>query len=296
MPANLVTGSDATDVAAYVAYAASRSGEDTGALATAGLEGATSGEEIFVAAGCGSCHAFSKAGTNGNVGPSLDELASAAGEQGQGSPEEYVQQSILDPDAVTVEGFQSGVMPSYEGRLSEKQVQALSEYLLGGQIAPSRRRAEVPSRRAGGRSARASSSRSFRASRPSFSTLISAFLPLALTRQRPASRPVLQHRARACDRPEQPLAQGRLRAPAAAGWASADRGRWAESSGRLPRPAANREPRDRRSAPSRCACRPGPRGGRPGQLPRDGRRGALPPRPSRRSPRRWPARRNAGSA
>lgn len=133
MPANLVTGADATDVAAYVAYATSRSGEDTGALATAGLEGATSGKQIFVAAGCGSCHAFSDAGTNGNVGPSLDELASAAGDRGQGSPEEYVQESILDPDAFTVEGFQSGVMPSYEGRLSEKQVQALSEYLLGGE-------------------------------------------------------------------------------------------------------------------------------------------------------------------
>jgi cbb3-type cytochrome c oxidase subunit III len=133
MPANLVTGADATDVAAYVAYATSRSGEDTGALATAGLEGATSGKQIFVAAGCGSCHAFSDAGTNGNVGPSLDELASAAGDRGQGSPEEYVQESILDPDAFTVEGFQSGVMPSYEGRLSKKQVQALSEYLLGGE-------------------------------------------------------------------------------------------------------------------------------------------------------------------
>jgi mono/diheme cytochrome c family protein len=133
MPANLVKGENATDVAAYVAFATSKSGEDQGALATAGLEGATGGREIFVAAGCGSCHAFSDAGTTGNVGPSLDELASSAGEQGQGSPEEYVQQSILDPDAVTAEGFQPGVMPSYEGRLSEKQVQALSEYLLGGQ-------------------------------------------------------------------------------------------------------------------------------------------------------------------
>ncbi len=133
MPANLVTGEDATDVAAYVAYATSRSGEDQGALATAGLEGATSGKQIFVAAGCGSCHTFSDAGTTGNVGPSLDELVDDARQQGQGSPEEYVQQSILDPDAVTVEGFQSGVMPSYEGRLSEKQVQALSEYLLGGE-------------------------------------------------------------------------------------------------------------------------------------------------------------------
>ncbi len=133
MPANLVTGSDATDVASYVAFATGKSGEDQGALATAGLEGATSGREIFIAAGCGSCHVFADAGTNGNVGPSLDELASAAGDRGQGSPEEYTQESILDPDAFTVDGYQSGVMPSYEGRLSEKQVQALTEYLLGGQ-------------------------------------------------------------------------------------------------------------------------------------------------------------------
>jgi mono/diheme cytochrome c family protein len=133
MDPNIVTGADATDVAAYVAYATSKPGEDAGKLATAGLEGATSGRQIFVAAGCGSCHTFADAGTTGNVGPSLDELADDARQQGQGSPEEYVQQSILDPDAVTVEGFQSGVMPSYEGKLSEKQVQALSEYLLGGQ-------------------------------------------------------------------------------------------------------------------------------------------------------------------
>ena len=133
MPADLVTGSDRTDVAAYVAYATARSGEDQGALATAGLEGATSGREIFVAAGCGSCHVFSDAGTNGNVGPNLDELANAAGDRGQGSAEEYTQESILNADAFTVDGYQPGVMPSYEGRLTEEQVQALTEYLLGGQ-------------------------------------------------------------------------------------------------------------------------------------------------------------------
>ena len=36
MPANLVTGEDAQDVAAYVAYAAAKPGEDTGRLADAG--------------------------------------------------------------------------------------------------------------------------------------------------------------------------------------------------------------------------------------------------------------------
>ena len=40
-------------------------------------------------------------------------------------------QSILDPDAVVVSGFQAGVMPSFEGKLTDKQVQALVQYLLG---------------------------------------------------------------------------------------------------------------------------------------------------------------------
>jgi mono/diheme cytochrome c family protein len=128
MPANLVTGDDARDVAAYVAYATDRPGEDEGALAQAGLAGARSGEQIFTAAGCGGCHTFGPAGTQGNIGPSLDDLASAAGNM---PPEEFVRQSILDPDAQVAQGFNSGVMPSFEGRLTDAQVQALVDYLLG---------------------------------------------------------------------------------------------------------------------------------------------------------------------
>ncbi len=131
MPAGLVEGQDAKDVAAYVAFAASRSGEDDGALAQAGLAGATTGEQIFTAAGCGACHTFGKAGTNANIGPNLDELAAQAGNRTDLSAEEYTAESILNPDAFTVDGFQAGVMPAYEGRLSEKQTQALVEYLLG---------------------------------------------------------------------------------------------------------------------------------------------------------------------
>jgi mono/diheme cytochrome c family protein len=129
MPENLVTGDDQSDVAAYVAYVVGKRGEDSGALAQAGLAGATSGEQIFTAAGCGSCHTLGKAGTNSNTGPSLDDLAGAV--PSGTSPEEYVRQSLLDPDAVVADGFQPGVMPSFEGRLSDKQIQALTEYLLG---------------------------------------------------------------------------------------------------------------------------------------------------------------------
>jgi mono/diheme cytochrome c family protein len=131
MPAELVSGEDAEDVAAYVAFAAARAGEDEGALAQAGLAGATTGEQIFTAAGCAGCHTLAKANANGTIGPSLDEVAAAAGEQ-EGSPEDYVRESLLDPDAVVEEGFQSGVMPSYEGRLDDEQLQTLVEYLLEG--------------------------------------------------------------------------------------------------------------------------------------------------------------------
>jgi mono/diheme cytochrome c family protein len=131
MPAELVTGEDAEDVAAYVAFAAARAGEDEGALAQAGLAGATTGEQIFTAAGCAACHTLAKANASGTIGPSLDELAQAAGEQ-EGSPEDYVRESLIDPDAVVAEGFQSGVMPSYEGRLTDEQLQTLAEYLLEG--------------------------------------------------------------------------------------------------------------------------------------------------------------------
>jgi mono/diheme cytochrome c family protein len=130
MPADLVTGQEAKDVAAYVSYAAHRSGQDSGALAQAGLAGATSGEQIFTAAGCAGCHTLSKAGANGTIGPSLNDLANSS--DIKGSPEDYVRQSILDPDAVVVSGFQAGVMPAFEGKLTDKQVQALVQYLLGG--------------------------------------------------------------------------------------------------------------------------------------------------------------------
>lgn len=129
MPAALVEGESADDVAAYVAYATDRSGEDSGALAQAGLAGATTGEQIFTAAGCAGCHTFSKAGANGTIGPSLNDLANAP--DAKGDPEAYVKQSIEDPNAVIVKGFSANVMPVFKGKLTDKQIQALVQYLLG---------------------------------------------------------------------------------------------------------------------------------------------------------------------
>ncbi len=131
MPEDLVTGQDARDVAAYVAQAAGMSGADPGGLASAGQplgDPSDRGKQIFNAAGCGSCHALSDVGTSATVGPSLDNLAGASPQPGL-SPAEYVRESIVDPEAYVVQGFQPDGMPDYSARLDDTQVNELVGYL-----------------------------------------------------------------------------------------------------------------------------------------------------------------------
>jgi mono/diheme cytochrome c family protein len=130
MPSGLVKGSDATDVAAYVGYAAARKGDDQGALASAGLAQAKTGQQIFTAAGCAGCHTFSPAGSKGTIGPNLDQLKTQAAKMEPGkTAEEYIRESIEDPGAFLVKGFPNA-MPSFKGRLTDAQIKALVDFLL----------------------------------------------------------------------------------------------------------------------------------------------------------------------
>ena len=117
-------------MAAYVGYAAAKGGDDQGRLASAGLAQAKTGDQIFTAAGCAGCHEFAPAGSTGTIGPSLDELASAAGDREPGkSAEDYVRESITQPEPSSPRA--SAIrMPSFEGRLTDEQIQALVDYLL----------------------------------------------------------------------------------------------------------------------------------------------------------------------
>ena len=127
----LVKGETANDVAAYVGYAAARKGQDSGQLASAGLAEAKTGEQIFTAAGCAGCHTFAPAGSNGTIGPSLNELKTQAGNMEAGkSAEDYVRESIEDPNAFVVKGYSANVMPQFKGKLTDQQIQALVQYIL----------------------------------------------------------------------------------------------------------------------------------------------------------------------
>jgi cytochrome c oxidase subunit II len=89
------------------------------------------GAAAFTSGGCGGCHTFKPAGSAGQVGPDLDHLAADAKKAGQPLAA-YVRQSIVDPNAYIVPGFQKGVMPgSFSQTLSAQQIDALVNYLTG---------------------------------------------------------------------------------------------------------------------------------------------------------------------
>jgi mono/diheme cytochrome c family protein len=133
MPANLVKGQDAADVSAYVAKcAAVKSCNVQAAAAPAGGGQAGGGAaSIFQSQGCGSCHTLKAAGSTGTIGPDLDKLAADARKAGKPLAA-YTRESIVNPDAYIVPGYQKGVMPTTFGsKLSKSQLAALVQYLLG---------------------------------------------------------------------------------------------------------------------------------------------------------------------
>ncbi|MEE9202600.1 MAG: c-type cytochrome [Dehalococcoidia bacterium] len=89
----------------------------------------TEGPQLFQQLQCGACHTIEGVST-GQLAPELSHIGSVAGERQPGTPaRDYIEQSLLDPPAFVVEGF-NPIMPSIEGRLSPEQLQALVDYLL----------------------------------------------------------------------------------------------------------------------------------------------------------------------
>ena len=91
--------------------------------------GSAAGKALFTSNGCGSCHTYKPAASNGKVGPDLDNLPADAKKANKGPLPVYVKQSIEDPGAYVVPGFPNGVMPPYKGKLTDSQVNDLVKFL-----------------------------------------------------------------------------------------------------------------------------------------------------------------------
>jgi cytochrome c oxidase subunit 2 len=93
--------------------------------------GGSSGESAFASGGCGSCHTFKPAKSTGKIGPDLDNLPADARKAGK-PLQAYVKESIVDPNAYVVPGYQKGVMPETYGQsLTAQQIDGLVAYLTG---------------------------------------------------------------------------------------------------------------------------------------------------------------------
>lgn len=72
---------------------------------------AAAGKGVFASAGCVGCHTLADAGSNGNVGPNLDEAK---------PPYDLVVMRVTNG---------KGVMPSFKGQLSDQQIQDVATYV-----------------------------------------------------------------------------------------------------------------------------------------------------------------------
>jgi mono/diheme cytochrome c family protein len=88
-------------------------GDDGEEAGPAGTGDPALGAEVFVGANppCSSCHTFTAAGAEGEIGANLD---------GSFAPASFIEQTVRD-------GI--GVMPSYEDQLSDEEIEAVASYV-----------------------------------------------------------------------------------------------------------------------------------------------------------------------
>lgn len=119
MPADIVTGQELDDVAAYVGEWAGVPG-----AAPPEVEGGP-GAQVFANNGCGGCHKLEGVeGATGITGPDLSEVL-------PGVPASKIEEDIVDPNKEIAQGYPSGVMPETFGTsLSEEELAQLVEFLV----------------------------------------------------------------------------------------------------------------------------------------------------------------------
>jgi cytochrome c2 len=128
MPADLLEGEDAVDVAAYVAQCAA----STDKAACPGIAAGTGGKGLYTSLGCLGCHSIDGSPSSG---PTLkgvfNSMVPLANGQRVKADEQYLLESILDPDKQIVKGYQPGVMSAViqKGQVPQDQAQMLVDYI-----------------------------------------------------------------------------------------------------------------------------------------------------------------------
>jgi mono/diheme cytochrome c family protein len=86
------------------------------------------GAGLFTQLGCNACHGEADSALAPTLRGILGAQVRLADGQTVTADEAYIKESILNPQVKVVEGYQP-VMPSFEGRVSEEQLNQLVEYI-----------------------------------------------------------------------------------------------------------------------------------------------------------------------
>lgn len=82
------------------------------------------GRQVFEDNKCAGCHTLEAADADGSVGPNLDDAL-------RGKDAQFVEESIVNPDAFVEEGFSADLMPeNYGDDLSREELDALVAFLV----------------------------------------------------------------------------------------------------------------------------------------------------------------------
>ena len=103
------------------------SGEAAGAGGTLSL--ADQGKQLYASRACIGCHSING---SASTGPTWKGMWGHEVKTDKGTvkvDENYIRESILQPNAQIVNGFQAGLMPSFAGQLKDDEINALIEFI-----------------------------------------------------------------------------------------------------------------------------------------------------------------------
>lgn len=105
-------------------------GSGTGHGDTHSAQSDKSPEEIFTGAICASCHMIEGTGSQGITGPELTNIGTIGASRISGySAEEYIRESIIEPDAYLVDGY-GNLMPAGLKNLLGADYEPIIAYLV----------------------------------------------------------------------------------------------------------------------------------------------------------------------
>ena len=133
MPANLVEGQDAEDVAAYVARCASANPkDDEDKAACPGIVAGTGGMGLYASLGCQGCHSLDGTPSSGPTFKGLfGSTVKLTNGQSVKADDAYLLEAIVDPDKEIATGFQPGVMSAVipKGQVAEADAKTLVDFI-----------------------------------------------------------------------------------------------------------------------------------------------------------------------